>query len=232
MKSVKKINFWRLVWTLFVTWYFINFSRNFFNSLTSEKALIPIIFFIILVLWMAFEYYFTSPFFQSGIVAIHGWLKLLFSLFFYVMAIYSIADYISLHWTQVSIAYPYLNIAGLIVFIIGVLIRLTTLFQLLNQTQNKFIRSGLFNVCRHPRYLGTILQIIAIPLVFSSYLGLIASLSIGLLLIYLEMQTEEQVLLKQYRDEYVEYQKHVLFLFPDLTRLSRPKPKTSPGKRK
>ncbi|MBS4015891.1 MAG: isoprenylcysteine carboxylmethyltransferase family protein [Candidatus Latescibacteria bacterium] len=232
MKSAKKLNFWRLVWTLFVTWYFINFSRNFFNSLTSDKAQIPVVFFIILVLWMTLEYYFASPFFQSGIVVMHGWLKLFFSLFFYVMAIYSITDYVSLNWTQVSFAYPYLNIAGLIVFALGVLIRLATLFHLLNQPQNKLVRSGLFNVCRHPRYLGTLLQIIAIPLIFSSYLGLIASLIFGLLLIYLEMQAEEQVLSKQYKDEYIEYQKHVPFLFPNLERLSRPKAKTSSGKRK
>lgn len=232
MTQVKKLNIGRLLWTLFVTWYFINFSRNFFPSLLTERTQIPVVFFFILVSWMAIEYYFTSPLWQSGLVAFRSIYKLLFSLLFYAGTIYCIADYSSLHFTQLSFAYPYLNIAGLIVFTIGVLIRLLTLFELYNQPENKLPKSGSFNVCRHPRYLATLLQIIAIPLVFTSYLGLLINAIIGIVLIYKLLYIEEHLLLKKYPDEYLQYQTHVPFIIPKLSRFRISKPKSSSSKNK
>lgn len=220
MTLTKKLNFGRMLWTLFVAWYFIIFSRNFFPSLLQERTSIPIIFFIILVLWMAIEYYFVSPLWQSGIVQFHSITKLLFSLLFYGVTVYCIADYATLHKTQIGFAYPYLNIAGIVIFFIGVFIRLLTLFELLNLPVNKLPKSGSFNVCRHPRYLATLLQIIAIPLVFTSYLGLFINIIIGLVIIYRHIHLEEQLLIKQYKDEYIQYRNNVPFIIPKFSRLS------------
>ncbi len=232
MTSIKKISVGRLLWTLFVAWYFINFNRNFFPSLISERTQIPIIFFIIMILWMAIEYYFASPLWQSGMISFHSIYKLLFSLLFYAVTIYCIADYASLHITQISFAYPYLNIAGIIIFTLGVLIRLLTLFELLNLPPNKLPKSGTFNTCRHPRYLGTLLQIIAIPLVFTSYFGLIIYLVFGMTFIYQLINIEERAFLKQYKDEYLQYQQNVPFIFPRLSRFSLNQPKNIQTKSK
>ncbi len=220
MAFIKTFRFGRFLWTAFVTWYFINFSKNFFGSLTSDRIQIPVIFFLILVLWMAIEYYFSSPLFQSGIVKPVFFERILFSIFFYATTIYCIADFTTLHWTQVNFAYSYLNIIGIVIFGIGVLLRYFTLFELLRLPAQKLPKSGIFQVCRHPRYLATILQTIAIPMVFSSYLGIILALFLGLYIIYREMRAEEKILIKNFQDEYTFYQKNVPFIIPKLSRLS------------
>lgn len=220
MTLIKNFRFGRFIWTVFVAWYFINFSRNFFSSLVPDQAKLPIIFFLILVLWMSIEYYFGSPFYQTGIVAIPVLERIFFSIFFYANAIYCIADYSRLHWTQLTFLYPYLNIIGLVLFTIGVLLRYYTLFELLKLPTTKFPRSGLFNVCRHPRYLATIIQVIAIPMVFNSFLGLIIGLTIGLFLIYREMRAEEKILTEIFKEEYQQYQNNVPFIIPKLSRFT------------
>lgn len=230
MTFVRTLRFGRLIWTLFVTWYFINFSRNFFSSFSPEKAEIPTVFFFILVLWMAVEYYFGSPFFQSGIVQSSSTEKTIFAIFFYANAIYCIADYSALNWTEFSLLYPYLNIIGIIIFTIGVLLRYFTLFELLRLPALKLPKSGIFQVCRHPRDLATILQTISIPLICTSYLGLVFALVIGLFIIYKEMQAEERILTKNFKEEFIQYQKNVPFIVPKLSRLSlvKPEPKAKP----
>jgi protein-S-isoprenylcysteine O-methyltransferase Ste14 len=220
MALIKNFRLGRFIWTAFVTWYFINFSRNFFSSLIPDQAKLPTIFFLILVLWMALEYYFGSPFYQTGIIPPPTLERVLFSIFFYANTIYCIADYSNLHWTQLSFLYPYLNVIGLVLFAIGVILRYYTLFELLKLPPSKLPRSGFFNVCRHPRYLATTIQVIAIPLVFTSYLGLIIAITIELFLIYREMQAEEKSLTEMFKEEYPSYKNNVPFILPKLSRLS------------
>ncbi|MEO0091360.1 MAG: methyltransferase [candidate division WOR-3 bacterium] len=214
MNLIKSFQLGRFLWTVFVSWYFINFSRNFFNSLTPTKSQIPIIFFIILVLWMAIEYYFGSPFFQSGLVEIGSKRRSVFSLFFYSITIYSIADYSSLNWTQLNILYPYINILGLILFISGVLLRFWTLLILIRTPVQKLMSKKSFQICRHPRYLATLIQTISIPLVFSTYMGFILAVVVGALIINNEIKIEEIFLSKVYKTEYEEYKKKIPRLIP------------------
>ncbi|MCX7785465.1 MAG: hypothetical protein N2201_04470 [candidate division WOR-3 bacterium] len=219
MNLIKTFQLGRFLWTVFVSWYFINFSRNFFNSLVPTKSQIPIVFFIVLVLWMAVEYYFGSPFFQSGIVEISSKDRTIFSLFFYSTTIYSIADYSSLNWTQLNILYPYINILGLILFMVGVLLRYWTLLILIRTPIQKLIRKRVFQICRHPRYLATLTQIIAISLIFSTYLGLVLTIIIGLPIIYNQIKSEEILLSKLYKTEYDEYKQKIPMLIPKFCRI-------------
>jgi len=220
MTFIRTFRFGRFLWTIFVTWYFINFSRNFFSSLNPDLSQIPTVFFLVLVLWMAIEYYFSSPFFQSGIVKPLFFEHNIYSVYFYSTTIYCIADYTSLHWTQIRLTSPILNIIGIIIFTFGVLLRYFTLIELLRLPAHKLPKSGIFQVCRHPRYLATILQTIAIPLVFSSYLGLLLAMIVGFYLINREMRAEEQILLKDFPDDYLFYQKNVPFIKPKLSRMT------------
>lgn len=213
---IKKFQIGRFLWTVFVSWYFINFSRNFFNSLTPTKSQIPIIFFGILVLWMAVEYYFSAPFFQSGIVEINSKTRNIFSLFFYSLAVYSIADFSSLNWTQLNIFYPYINILGLVLFICGSLLRLWTLSILLTTPAQKLINKRVFQICRHPRYLATLIQTVSLPLIFSTYLGFIWASVVGILIINYEIKVEEIFLNKLYKTEYEAYKKKIPRLVPKL----------------
>jgi len=208
----------RFIWTLFVTWYFINFSRNFFNSLTPDMSKIPALFFLFLVLWLAIEYYFGSPFLQSGIVSPPSLARIIFAIFFYGNLVYCIADYSYYHWSQLTL--PFINIIGIIIFSIGILLRYYTLYELLRLNPHKFPKSGIFNACRHPRYVATALQTISIPLFFSSYLGFLFSVFIGLPIIYFEIKDEERNFAKRFSEEFTQYKMHVPMILPKLSRIS------------
>ncbi|MEO0082798.1 MAG: methyltransferase [candidate division WOR-3 bacterium] len=232
MLLIRNFRLGRFLWTLFVVWYFINFSHNFFNSLNPLKASIPFLFFIILVCWMGIEYYFNSPFWQSGIIVPPKLEQTLLAIFLYGSAIYSIADYSALNLTQLDFLNPYINILGIAIFLVGVLLRIYTLLELLKNPHQHFFKITIFQTCRHPRHLGTILQVIAIPLIFSSYLGLVI-IFVCLYLIYRIMSNEEKANEKNFKDEYLNYRQAVPFIIPKFSRrrFAKVKSKRKPNAR-
>ena len=218
MKFIKSFRFWRLVWTVFVTYYFINFSKNLLNDAIPDKAAIPTILFFIITVWLAFEYYFGSPFFQSGVVEMLPLWRGFFALFFYPFVCFCVADFVWLHWTQLNFLYPVINILGLLIFLVGVFIRLYSLFIVLRLPDTKFVPKGIFKVCRQPRYLATIIQLFGIALTLSSYLGLILAIVIGIPLILAEVRYEEKTLTEHFKSDYIGYSKSVPVLIPKFKR--------------
>ncbi len=216
MKFIKNFRLGRFIWTLFVTYYFINFARNFFDDAAPDRAIIPTVLFFIVTIWLAFEYYFGSPFFQSGLVEMSPIWRGFFALFFYPYVGFCVADYVWFQWGQVRQLYPTLNLIGILVFAIGVLLRLYSLFLLLHLPDNKFVAKGIYRHCRQPRYLATMIQLIGIALALSSYWGLIFALGIGIPLILVEIHYEEKVLAEHFKTEYINYLKNVPRLFPKL----------------
>lgn len=211
---MKNLKWKRLIWTVLVVLYFVNFFRNFFADALPGNSWLALTFFIAFTLWMAIEYYFGSPFFQSGAVHPPVLWKSLFALYYYPLAGYCVADYIWLKWTQLGFLSPVLNILGVLVFLAGTAIRLDTLRHALRAPANKLIRSGLYRVVRQPRYLGTLLQLIALPLAFSSWLGLVLALVPGLPLILAEIRAEETDLQSSYKGEFEDYARTVPALIP------------------
>lgn len=214
MKFIKNFRFWRLIWTLFVTYYFINFTRNFFDDAVPERAMIPTVLFFILTVWLAFEYYFGSPFFQSGQVEMSPIWRGIFALFFYPFVAFCVADYVWWHWGQLNFLYPLINIIGILLFVFGSLLRIYSLFIILKMPETKFVPKGIFKVSRQPRYLATIIQTIGIALALSSYWGLILALVVGIPLILFEVRYEEKVLTEHFKTDYLNYTKSVPVLFP------------------
>ncbi|MEO0132541.1 MAG: methyltransferase [candidate division WOR-3 bacterium] len=210
----KSLRWGRLLWCLFVTWYFINFSYNFFSSVIPDRDQIPIIFFILLILWMVIEYYFESPYFQSGLVSYSNIIKTFISFFFYLNGSYAIADYTFGHRTQLIKLYPFLNVFGLLLFSYGTFVRLNTLFELLFSKDKLYFNRNCYRYCRHPRLWGTFVQFLAIPMVFGSYPGIILSSTLGLFLIYRQAQLEENFFLKEYKEQYQAYQLQTPFFIP------------------
>ena len=218
MKFIKSFRFWRFLWTIFGTYYFFNFIHNFFEDATPEKALIPTMLFFVVTIWLAFEYYFGSPFFQSGMVEMLQIWRGFFAFFFYPFVGFCVADYAWLHWGQLGFLYPVINIVGLLLFILGVLIRLYSLFIVLRLPETKFIPKGIFKVCRQPRYLATILQLFGIALALSSYIGLVLVIVIGLPLILAEVRYEEKTLAERFKTDYINYAKSIPVLIPKFRR--------------
>lgn len=209
-----KLRLGRLIWTLFITYYFLNFFRNFFNDAVLEQSMVPTLIFYALVIWMAVEYYFGSPFFQSGLIVPEPTLKSIYGLVFYIFLAYSISDYIWLKWTQLSFLYPAINLIGFGIFLFGVYLRLATLFSLLFLKEKRFPRKGVFKKILHPRYTATVIQLFGLSLGFSSYLGILLSVLLTFL-IYKEVQYEDRVFEKEYPD-YLGYKKTTALLFPGI----------------
>ncbi len=213
---MKDIKTGRLFWTIFAVFYGITFAKNFFNDAIEESTSIYILFAVIFIIWMGIEFYFGFPFFQSGILKEeNGLLKTIFAFFFYPFLGFCIADRISFSWSQIRFITPFFKFLGLLIFLLGTFLRLYSLYYIISsKSYRAILKTPPYKLCRHPRYLATFLQIIGIPLVFSSYLGIGLGIGIGLPIILKEIQWEEGILLKFYKGEYRIYKEKIPMLFP------------------
>ncbi|MGQ9707536.1 MAG: methyltransferase family protein [bacterium] len=223
---VLKFKTGRFIWTLLVTFYFLVFFTNFFKDAMPEPAVIPFLFAYLLVFWLALEYYFGSPFFQSGVVEPNPWLRAIFAFFVYPYFAYLAADFIWWHWTQLPLPPIISGGIGLILFGLGVYLRLATLFAFLGILQTKsggaeltilakrFLGLRWQRFCRHPRYLATLIQLLGAALVFNSWGGLIVVLILGLPLIIAQVRYEDGVLRVQMKSDYNEYCRVVPLFLP------------------
>jgi protein-S-isoprenylcysteine O-methyltransferase Ste14 len=212
--SWKRIRWKRLLWTVLVTFYFLVFFRNLFTDALAGRSWLPTWFFSVFTIWMAFEYYFGSPFFQSGVIEPAVLWKSLFALFYYPFVGYCVADFTWTGWTRISPLVPWLNILGVLIFMFGAALRLLTLRTLVRAQPNRLVRSGLFRFVRHPRYLASLVQLIAVPLAFSSWLGLVLALGLGLPLLLRQVGLEDTRLRNAYGDDFAAWQQNVPKLIP------------------
>ncbi len=209
----RRFRFLRFLWCIFLFFYFYHFPKNFFADAISERSIIPTLFFISLFFWMIIEYYFSSPFFQSGIFFFSPVLKNLFSLYFYPYLIFLVYDFGWWGRGQIKFLYPGINIIGLLLFFLGTLLRLFTLFLFISNPLPKLVRAHLFKVSRHPRYLATLIQLISLPFVFSSLIGFFLLLP-GIFIVKKEAEFEDKQLREQLKRDYDRYLKDIPLLYP------------------
>ena len=177
-----KINWRRLAWVVFVVLYASLFFYNCFRPFTNW--LVPYVFTMVLVIWLAYEYYNKNLFFQSGLIpdTLYFWLsRALFALFFYSSFVIGIATVIWWPKNQLGL-YPFLNIIGILTLIASIYIRQTA------------FRKKRSNICRIRHfYLSLIVLVFSIALGYGSKFLLPYSLIIGLPLIYWNFTHEIRV---------------------------------------
>lgn len=177
-----KINWKRLAWVVFVVLYASLFFYNCFRPF--NDWLVPYIFTMILVIWLAYEYYNKNLFFQSGLIpdSQYFWLsRALFALFFYSSFVIGIATVIWWPKNQIGF-YPFVNIVG-----IGALIASIYLRQMA-------FRKKRSNICRIRHfYVSLIVLVFSIAIGYGSMFLLAYSLIIGLPLIYWNFTQEIRV---------------------------------------
>jgi hypothetical protein len=178
-----KINWKRLIWVFFVCIYSALF---FFNCLKPfGNWLIPYIYTMVLIIWLAYEYYKRNIFFQSGSIpdALYFWLpRALFALFFYSSFVVGIATIIWWPKNQIGL-YPFINIIGLGILGISIYKRLT-LFQTEKADQN----------ANRGFYLSVALLTVSLAFGYGSQFLLVYVFVIGLPLIYWNYAYEKRVL--------------------------------------
>lgn len=200
----------RFVWTVLATFYFLVFFRNFMADALPENNWPYLAFAFLVVLWMGLEYYFGSPFFQSGVFEHSALWRGVFAFFVYPFFGYVAADFIWWRWTQIPVPAVIAAFLGLLVFGVGTWVRLGTLFGLLRIAQvkppvgrtakqaetvlipeKKLVGLAYQRLSRHPRYFGTFLQLVGAAIIFSSWGGLVLAGAVGLPLILLQVKHED-----------------------------------------
>lgn len=208
----RSFKLFRFLWCIFLFIYFYHFPKNFFTDAIPEKSFIPVLFFQSFCFWLIIEYYFSSPFFQSGIFLSSLPLKNLFAFYFYPYLIFLVFDYGWWGKGQIRFFYPYINFLGLLIFFLGILLRLLTLFLFLTNSMPKLIKGRLFRISRHPRYLATLIQLVSLPFIFSSFIGIFLLLP-GIFIIKKEADFEDIGLKEYLKKDYDKYLKNVPLLY-------------------
>jgi protein-S-isoprenylcysteine O-methyltransferase Ste14 len=222
----------RLVWTVLVTIYFLVFFRNFFADALPVGYALSLVFACAFVLWLAVEYYLGSPFFQSGVVEASALGRGVIAFFVYPYLGYVVADRVWWHWTQLPLPPVVAWVLGMLLFGAGVYVRLVSLFDLVRLArvpagrkqgrgrpqEHRLTAQRLQRLCRHPRYLATLLQLVGAALVFNSWGGLVLVVAIGLPLVLLQVRHEDRGLSAMLKGDFRSYADRVPLLWPRLRR--------------
>jgi len=176
------------VWIVFITLYTGLF---FFNCLSQYRNwTFPYIYTMLLILWLAREYYVKNLFFQSGLLPMEKYnfaLRAMFALFFYSSFIVGIITVVA--WDKYQIkAYPIFQLIGIALLLYSVFIRtrITRDEQITTRTFENF-------------YFSLIVLMISMCLGYGSYFMLLYMIIVGLPLIFLQARYEERIF-RQFQD--------------------------------
>ena len=112
-------------------------------------------------------------------------------------------------------------------FVAGSAVRLAGLFELVRAAGSSgrsrsrgrsVFDTRFFRLCRHPRYLATLVQLVGSALVFNSWGGLVLVVLLGLPLILFQVRAEDAALERAYRAEFKSYAERVPLFWPRLRR--------------
>jgi protein-S-isoprenylcysteine O-methyltransferase Ste14 len=81
---------------------------------------------------------------------------------------------------------------------------------------HKLIKDGPYKYIRHPAYLGTIIDIIAVALFLNSYYTLLLILLIRFSMVLIRIKIEEKILTDYFGEEYINYKKTTWALVPKI----------------
>jgi protein-S-isoprenylcysteine O-methyltransferase Ste14 len=79
--------------------------------------------------------------------------------------------------------------------------------------EQKLVTSGVYQYIRHPLYLGEISRNIGVPLFFNSFTGLVLII-LGNIFLLIRIRIEEELLIEEFGDEYIEYKKKTKKIIP------------------
>jgi protein-S-isoprenylcysteine O-methyltransferase Ste14 len=115
-------------------------------------------------------------------------------------------------------------VVGVVLVIIGLILRLNAIFTLRNKftytvtrlENHELIEKGLYKTIRHPGYLGQLIIFLGISTSLSNWLSILFMMMFVLIGYHYRIITEENFLIKQMGDQYLEYQKRTKKLIPKI----------------
>jgi protein-S-isoprenylcysteine O-methyltransferase Ste14 len=94
--------------------------------------------------------------------------------------------------------------SGLVIYLFGVTFSIVTVLNFATSPKDKVITKGLYSISRNPMYIGLILMQIGLGIICSSWLYLLLTLVL-LILLNENLSAEERYCLYRYGDSYREY---------------------------
>ena len=123
--------------------------------------------------------------------------------------------------SNISFAHNLSKILGLSFVYLGMAIVVWSAFYLkkgimggVEPETHKLIRSGPYKYIRHPVYLGMTIAIVGIPVVFKSWMGILAVFLLFLPSEIYRAKMEEKVLSDKFKQDWENYKKETGFMLP------------------
>ncbi len=141
---------------------------------------------------------------------------------FFIALFYSAIDFAGPHYTRMFNLEPWVIIFGFILFLLSCPIRWMA-FKKIGKYFNhrvavyeghRLVTTGIYARIRHPIYLGNLLSFLAVPLIFSSWGGLLIIFLTTLPALMYRIKVEEEFLLQHFKDEYKKYREETPGMIP------------------
>jgi len=94
--------------------------------------------------------------------------------------------------------------SGLLIYLFGVVFNVVAVLNFATSPKNKVITKGLYNVSRNPMYVGIVITQIGLGIACSSWLYLLLT-AVLMILLNANSSAEERYCLYMYRDDYRKY---------------------------
>jgi protein-S-isoprenylcysteine O-methyltransferase Ste14 len=116
----------------------------------------------------------------------------------------------------------WLRLLGIALLILGMVVRIICIRTLgrfftahlkVNEGR-RLIQEGIYRKLRHPSYFGMIFSFLGLPLAFCSLYGAVYMVLIGIPSLLFRINLEEQYLVDEFGDQYIEYRKHSYKFIP------------------
>jgi protein-S-isoprenylcysteine O-methyltransferase Ste14 len=141
-----------------------------------------------------------------------------------VALFYAAIDFVSIHWTRASALEPGIIYVGMVLFLFSCFYRgwgLSAIGKYFNPRiaiyeGHQLVTSGPYRAVRHPLYLGVLISLVGIDLIFSSWGALLITCLAILPLIIYRINLEEAFMLKHFGNQYRDYMKTSKKLIPGL----------------
>lgn len=143
----------------------------------------------------------------------------------YMIALfYGAIDFVEIHVTRINSFEPVIIYIGFVLFLISCWIRwwgFSSIGKYFNPRvavyrNHQLITEGAYTNIRHPLYLGSLVNFIAIPIVFNSWGALLIILFTTVPALAYRIKIEEEFLLKHFGDDYKEYINNTKKIIPGL----------------
>jgi protein-S-isoprenylcysteine O-methyltransferase Ste14 len=143
----------------------------------------------------------------------------------YMIALfYGLIDFVEWHFTRIRALEPTIIYVGVGLFLISCGIRwwgFKSIGKFFNPRvavykNHRLITNGAYAKIRHPLYLGSLVNFIAIPIVFNSWGSLLIIIITTIPALVYRIKVEEEFLINHFGDDYREYVSRTKKLFPGI----------------